>query len=163
MFGTIRRNKHIVFCEIMPWLWRAIHIFWVFVADDRIPSSNNWRSICEHILKKYWTPPLTKCCMCMVYFMTSKTNSDQLCLYKCFHAYENERAMKEWETLQKIFCKFNRSCSTTFVTNEMWSHQTRVSNKVSLTSTYRFFKCLSQLEDTEIKSPWDKLPETGNS
>lgn len=160
MFGTIRRNKHIVFCEIMPWLWRAIHIFSVFVADDRIPSSNNWRSICEHILKKYWTPPQTKCCMCMVHFMTSKTVTS--CAF--INVFMPMKMKEQWKN-EKHFRKssVNRSCSTTFVTNEMWSHQTWVSNKVSLTSTYRFFKCLSQLEDTEIKSPWDKLPETGNS
>lgn len=162
MSVTVRRNKYIVFCEIIPWLWRAVHSFWVLVADDRIPSSNNWSSICEHIEKKILG--ISSAQMCMVYFMTSnKANSDQTSFYKHFHTYENERAMKEWETLQKI-CKFNRPfCSTTFLTNEMWNHQTQVSNKASLTSTYRFFKWLSQLEDIEIQSPWDKLLETGNS
>lgn len=122
-------------------------------------------SICESIEKKNWTPPQPKCCVCMVYLMTSnKENSDQICFYKRFHTYENERAMKEWETFQKIFCKFKRTfCSTTFLTNEMWNQQTQVSNKVSLTSTYRFFKWLSQLEDIVIKTPCDKLLETGNS
>lgn len=40
---------------------------------------------------------LNAVCMCVVYFMTSnEADSYQMCVYKCFHAYENERVMKEW-------------------------------------------------------------------
>lgn len=118
----------------MSWLWREIHGFWVLVAGDRIPSSINQSSIHENLEKKYWTPPHPKCCMRIVHFMPSnKENSDQMCLVMLM---KTLTAMKELEALQKISCKVNRtSCSTTFLTKEVWNHQSQVGNKVSLSST----------------------------
>lgn len=79
-------------------------------------------------------PPHPKCCMRMVHFMLSnKENSDQMCLVMLM---KTLTAMKELEALQKISCKVNRtSCSTTFLTKEVWNHQSQVGNKVSLSST----------------------------